>query len=312
MKIRSPLTKLRNTELVDVLDTSFIIDCYKKQLNIDVGRFFQGIREIQIYKCLDSGYRFYYPFNTSGDSKFYEDLEKFSWYYMDWKWEHEIASNIIEPKDRVLEIGCGRGSFMKKVQQKGAGCIGLELNENAALYGQDKKVKILNESIQNHVKNNHERYDVVCSFQVVEHIAKIKEFLQASVDTLKPGGKLIVSVPNNNSFIILENKLILNMPPHHMGLWDINSLINIQQFFGLRVKYIHIEPLQWYHQGYAKDLLNLKLSEKMHNKLGFLANILQNPIAKIVNFNVATMSPYINGHTILVVYSKFSRYKHEK
>ena len=312
MKIKSPLTKLSNTELIKVLNTSFIMDCYKRQLNIDVSRFFRGIKKIQIYKCLDSGYRFYYPFVISGDSKFYEDLEKFSWYYMDWKWEHEIASNLINPKDRVLEIGCGQGSFLKKIQQKGADCIGLELNENAVLCGQDKKLKILNESIQDHAKKNHERYDIICSFQVVEHITHIKEFIKACVDTLKPGGKLIVSVPNNDSLIFLENKPILNMPPHHMGLWDINSLINIQQFFELELKYIYIEPLQHYHQGYAKNLLNLKLLEKMHNKLGFVANFFQNPLAKIVDFSVATISPYINGHTILAVYSKFDRHNHGK
>ena len=102
MKIRSPLTKLRNTQLEKVLETDFIIDCYKKQLNIDVSKYFKDIKKISIYKCLDTGYRFYYPLNIYGDGKFYESLEKHSWYYMDWKWEHEIASNIIKPKDRVF------------------------------------------------------------------------------------------------------------------------------------------------------------------------------------------------------------------
>jgi len=304
MKIRSPLTKWRNTELVEVLDTSFIIDGYKKKLNIDTHRFFHGTKKVRIYKCLDTGYRFYYPFNVCGDSKFYEDLEKFSWYYMDWKWEHEIAGNIIKPKDKVLEIGSGRGSFLKKIQEKGADCIGLELNKNAVLYGQEKKVRILNESIQNHAKNNHGIYDVVCSFQVVEHITQIKEFLQASVDTLKPDGKLIISVPNNDSFIFLENKLILNMPPHHMGLWNLNSLVNIQKIFNLRLDKVFLEPLQSYHLGFATSYLEEKLTSKLRRKYHFLPPLIRKIARPFLLFSAREMSGYIQGHTILSMYIK--------
>jgi ubiquinone/menaquinone biosynthesis C-methylase UbiE len=65
-----------------------------------------------------------------GDSKFYEQLEKFDWYYMPWKWEHEITLSYLDPKKRVLEIGCGTGSFVQKAADiSGAYIKGLELNE---------------------------------------------------------------------------------------------------------------------------------------------------------------------------------------
>ena len=269
-------------------------------MNIAVSKYFKGIEEIFVYKCLDTGYRFYYPFDINGDSKFYEELEKFPWYYMDWKWEYEMASNIIKSKDKVLEIGCGRGSFLEKMQQKGADCTGLELNKNSVLYGQDKKMKILNESIQNHAKNNHERYDVVCSFQVVEHIAKIKEFLQASIDAIKPDGKLIISVPNNYGDSIILKDNLLNMPPHHMGLWDSVSLSNLQNIFPFRLELLEVEPIQKYHFGYYKSLVENYLAKDSD----FWDKFFKRKRRFIIDKSIQCLSKYLIGHTILAQYRK--------
>lgn len=299
--VRSPITGSKNIYLEKIIKTSLIIEEYKKsQMNIDVSKYFKNIEEIFVYKCLDTGYRFYYPFNTNGDHKFYENLENFPWYYMDWKWEHEMASNIIKPKDQVLEIGCGRGSFLRKMQQKGADCAGLELNENAVLCRQDKKVRVLNESIQEHTINNHEKYDVVCSFQVVEHIAKVKEFLQASVDAVKPGGTLIISVPNNyiDSIILKDN--LLNMPPHHMGLWDAVSLANLQSIFSIRLEKLEMEPIQKYHFGYYQSFLENLFVQKYR----FWGKVFRKVASFIILNNLNDLSKYILGHTILAQYKK--------
>lgn len=299
-KPKSPITGSNNITHLEKIPVVSIINDYNKRLGIDVSSYFSSYKHLNLYRCDETGYKFYYPFNTSGDSKFYEELEKFPWYYMDWKWEHEMASNSIKPKDRVLEIGCGRGSFLKKMQQKGADCTGLELNENAISYGQDKKVRVLNESIQEHTKNNHEKYDVVCSFQTLEHIAKIKEFLQASVDAVKPGGKLIISVPNNYKDSIILKDNLLNMPPHHMGLWDAVSLANLQNIFNIRLERLEIEPIQKYHLGYYQSFLENLFVQKYR----FWGRIFRKVANFIILNNLNDLSKYISGHTILAQYKK--------
>lgn len=305
MKIRSPITGSRNTELAGVLNTSVIIDNYKERLNIDVKRFFRHLKEIRIYACSDTGYFFYYPFSTGGDSKFYEDLGKFPWYYMDWKWEHETTDKLIAVGNNVLEIGCGRGSFVEKIQQNGAYCTGLEINKNAAKHGQDKGLNIINKPIELFAKNNKQQFDFVCAFQVLEHVTSAYSFLKAAINVLKPGGNLVISVPNNDSLIFKTNQnMILNMPPHHMGLWNIHSLIKMQQHFGLRIESIELEPLQEYHQGYVNNVLNRDLPKILYKQFGFLAKYLYHPVANIVDDAVQTISPYIDGHTVLAVYSK--------
>ena len=308
-QVHSPLTGLTNVVPEREIQCSFIIENYRKQLDVDVTRLFRNLESIQIYRCLDTGFRFYYPFNINGDSAFYEALQKHSWYYMDWKWEHEAASALIHEGDKVLEIGCARGGFLERMQQKGIKCTGLELNESALKYGRSRGLEILNQSIQAHAKENSEQYDVVCSFQVLEHVASVKEFMQASIDALKPGGKLIASVPNNDSLIFRCNPdIALNMPPHHMGLWDMNSLISLQKVFGTKLKRIEIEPLQSYHSGFAQEPLLKDLTLKASQKYGPLGRMIVNMVGRrFMAYSVSKLSDYIIGHTILVQYDKVGR-----
>lgn len=300
MKIYSPLTGSTNVVFGEQIQSSFLIENYKKQLDVDVQKYFEGLEAVQIYKCLDTGFRFYYPLDTAGEGELYKSLQKHSWYYMDWKWEHEIASEIIRPMDKVLEIGCARCGFLDKIQQKGIDCVGLELNESAYEYGRSRRREILNQSIQYHAKENPEKYDVVCSFQVLEHIAEVKEFIQASIDSMKLGGKLIVSVPNNfpNSPILKNN--ILNMPPHHMGLWDALSLANLQSVFPLRLERLEIEPIQKYHLGYYQSILQ----DSLVRKFGFWYKFFKKIGDSIVLNNLHDLSSYLLGHTILAQYRK--------
>lgn len=308
MQVRSPLSNSTNVMLEKEIQCGFIIEHYKKQMGIDVSKYFQGLDSIQIYKCLDAGFRFYYPFNLEGDGEFYEELQKFPWYYMDWKWEHEIASTMVTPMDKVLEIGCARGSFLERMQQKGIECVGLELNESAVETGRRKGLNILSQSMQDHAKQNPGKYDLVCSFQVVEHIASVKEFTQAAVDTLRLGGTLIISVPNNDSLIFkCHDNIVLNMPPHHMGLWDINSLISIQDIFGLKLKRVELEPL-YSHRRFVETFLQRELSAGLYRKYGVVGKMLtkvsESIGRRIISYTVSKLSHYMIGHTILVQYTK--------
>ncbi len=99
MPPKSPITGSNNVVLDKKIPTSLIINSYKKGLNVDVKRFFHSVDEINVYKCLDTDYRFYHPFDITGDDSFYQELERFPWYYMDSKWEHEVASDFINKND---------------------------------------------------------------------------------------------------------------------------------------------------------------------------------------------------------------------
>jgi 2-polyprenyl-3-methyl-5-hydroxy-6-metoxy-1,4-benzoquinol methylase len=269
LKIKSPLTNSYNVKFEMDIPVKFIIKAYKKW-SIDVAKIFGDIDHISIFKCIDTGYRFYYPFHLSGNEAFYMGLQKLPWYYMDWKWEHENSLKYIQKNNNVLEIGCARGSFLKKLNQHDINCTGLELNTDAIAEGTSIGLNIYNESIQQHSEHNREKYDVVCSFQVMEHIVKINEVIQSSIDSIKKGGLLIISVPNNDSFLKLSTNY-LNMPPHHMGLWNEKSLRSLEKIFNLEVIALDFEPLQEYHKNYFIDTLSSHFY-KTYKRGGYVIN----------------------------------------
>ncbi len=263
----SPVTLSTNTLLEKKIKVNSIVELYRNQLGIDVANYFKKIREVEVYRCLDTGYRFYYPDCLSGQGEFYEQLQaKFDWYYCPWKWEHEEAAKHINSGMKILEVGCGNGNFLKRLEQiKNINGVGLELNQSAVENGQKNGIDIRNQSLQVHAEGNAEQYDLVCSFQVLEHIASVKSFWEAQLRCLKGGGKLIVSVPNNNSFVKVDEEGILNMPPHHMGLWTESSLTKLADLYNLTVDEVSYEPFRVHTSPYFLGVMTryLKASYKL-------------------------------------------------
>ncbi|MDZ8055080.1 MAG: class I SAM-dependent methyltransferase [Aulosira sp. ZfuVER01] len=305
MQIKSPLTNSLNVVLEQEIEVNSIVKGYQDWLQIDVSRYFGELKHIQIYRCNDTGYRFYYPSNLEGDEELYIKLQNFPWYYVDWKWEYEIVSKAILSKDPVLEIGCGRGVFIDKMQQTGAICRGLELNESAAKRGREKGLDIFMETIEKHAKNNFGKYDVVISFQVLEHVFNVREFLQSSIEVLKPEGKLIICVPNNDSFVKYAKGWVTNMPPHHMGLWNEESLKSIQNLFPVKVTKVYFEPLStydWYYHVHSEIILSF-----LDNRNKILGRIVRRLSRIIRDPSIALLkifSKLIHSHSIIVEFTK--------
>ena len=222
MQPLSPITKKNNTTLVDTFRSRDIIQLYREQVGIDTAHFFPT-SEFNIFRCGDTGYRFYYPEGMDGDGKFYAALqEKLGGdYYHAWKFENQMALDAISPRDRVLDIGCGTGNFLTRAKEKALAVTGLELNQKAVETCRQKGLEVHNEMIQVHAATHEGAYDVVCMFQVLEHIYDVKSFLEAALKVLKKGGCLVIGVPNNEPYFLgYDRYCTLNLPPHHMGLWN--------------------------------------------------------------------------------------------
>lgn len=252
MLILSPITHTRNIRLIDTVDTEKIIDLYKSEIDINVGNAFENIDQILIYECLDTGYLFYYPFHIMGTEKLYDDLKikmpeiYHSPYYPVWKWEYEVSMKFINDSDSVLEIGCGSGKFLNKLREKNCNrkLKGLELNQNTVDENFANGLDVEFKTIQTFSDKSRDQYDIVCSFQVLEHVWEVKSFLESSILPLKQNGKLIVGVPYNDPFLFKNDILnTLNLPPHHMGLWGKRAFKNIPNFFPLKLEKIIIESL---------------------------------------------------------------------
>ena len=302
--IKSPVTGRSGVKYLYSIDIQNLIGKYQKLLQIDVCENFDGVEKVSVLKCMDTGYFFYYPFNIAGDGKFYEKFQKFDWYYMPWKWEHKQALKLIKPSMRVLEVGSGQGGFLKEVKNSVAGVElkGLELNLDAVKSSRSEGLDVYPELVQSFVKHYKDYFDIVCSFQVLEHISDVNSFLNAKIDLLKKGGSLIIAVPNNNSFCKFDRENdILNMPPHHMGCWTPYSLSQIPKYFPLKLLALKKEPLQEYHLNWYISVWEKRIM--MNN--GILYRILRRiKIFSMIKRIIRHFPSLINGHTVLVIFKK--------
>jgi SAM-dependent methyltransferase len=258
------------------------------------------------YKDLDSGYRFYYPYHLVGDAFLYEQLETQSWYYMEWKWEHQVVFDRLTPKERILEVGCGRGEFLRRLRSRNVVSVGLELNEHAANAATHTNLDVRVQSLKEHAKDHQGLYDWVCAFQVLEHIPQPAEFLCAAIDCLKPGGRLAICIPNNESpLFTLEVNQALNLPPHHMALWDVHALISLGRYFPLRIDDLLIEPLQHYHLDWLTSLATNRVVRRFgQNDPRFHDHFINHTVQTAIT--IQTILENGPGHSILAIFTKES------
>jgi SAM-dependent methyltransferase len=301
MQLKSPVTYNNNITLLRSFDVEKIKTLYTKETKVDVSHFFTGLNKIELYQCNDTGYRFYYPFTIYGDDKFYQDLNQLnSWYYQDNRWEHPLALTLLKPADKVLEIGSGDGFFISLCKKNNiTGITGLELNTaSVAKAAKDGNI-IYNETIQDYSQKHNGEYDVVCNFQVLEHIADVKSFIDASLLVLKKGGKMIIAVPNNNPYLFeWDDYHTLNLPPHHAGLWNKDVFKNIENTFAIKNIQSFTEPLgemkHWF-------LVKIDHTKKTNPLKAFLLSLVPGFIYK---HYIKSNRDKVEGRNILMVFEK--------
>lgn len=97
----------------------------------------------------------------------------------------------------VLEIGCGAGALLHEMSARGFHCTALESSKEArSLAAQlasagNKSIDIVAEPHPDWAR----KFSLLMAFEVLEHIEHDFEALSAWREWLKPGGKLLLSVP---------------------------------------------------------------------------------------------------------------------
>lgn len=215
-------------------------------LGIDIEPMFPpSLKVMNLHRCTDCDLLWYDPI-LPGDVAFYELLQQHELYYQDDKPEYETVGAAIDIDAHVLEIGCGKGAFAKHLPSTSR-YRGLEFNDKAVKQACAAGLDVEKRSIQDEASASPARYDVVCHFQVLEHVPDPAGFTRACVAALKPGGQLVVTVPAEDSFLSISPRNWLNMPPHHMTRWTDRALQALFESVGVKVERIWHEPVASFH-----------------------------------------------------------------
>lgn len=110
-----------------------------------------------------------------------------------------ILAKQIPAKGRILDIGCSIGLFMEIAQKSGFECVGLEPEPKSRRYALERGLDV-RPQLFNDAGFPSASFDAITMFGVLEHLSKPKQMLADVWEKLKPGGVVMVIVPNVYSF----------------------------------------------------------------------------------------------------------------
>jgi 2-polyprenyl-3-methyl-5-hydroxy-6-metoxy-1,4-benzoquinol methylase len=104
---------------------------------------------------------------------------------------------------KALDIGCGGGLFLSKLEKEGAEVFGIELSGSRACYASKKhKLNVIKRPIESDYWQDSyvNAFDIVTLWDVIEHVNYPSQTLQSASNVLKNGGVLFVDTPCKDSF----------------------------------------------------------------------------------------------------------------
>ena len=136
---------------------------------------------------------------------------------------------------RILDVGCGSGRFLKWLKEHGWDVYGVELSEKAAQNAAKSGLNVFCGELQD-AGYSSGSFDAILINQVLEHVHDPMAILREANRLLKNGGRLIVGVPNIESYesrIFGEYWSPLDIPRHlyHFSFPVLAAMLDMTGFY---------------------------------------------------------------------------------
>lgn len=171
----------------------------------------------------------------------------------------------LKPNDKVLDIGCGWGGFLRFAAARGVNVTGITLSKHQADYVQ-KLIETRNLTTAE-VKHQDffsydspaEKYDAICMMGVMEHLSDYKFVITKITGFLKPGGRVYLDFGAEKESFVTRSFItkyiwpgifrMVYMPEFVKAVND--SIFEIEAIYNDRLNY-HL----WAKKAYKKLLNN--------------------------------------------------------
>ena len=138
----------------------------------------------------------------------YEDLYRRHWWF---RVREAILLDVIRrlgvryPAD-ILDVGCGNGLFFEGLSEFG-NVVGIEIDRSLIPSDSRYRDRIFNQPL-GAPEYSGMRFDLITALDVIEHIQDDHRAVEDMLSMLRPGGRLVITVPAS------------------MLLWDRHDVIN--------------------------------------------------------------------------------------
>jgi SAM-dependent methyltransferase len=119
----------------------------------------------------------------------------------------KLIKPYLKKGKRLLEIGCSAGMFLYNVRGKVSEAVGMDFDLDSAEFARKKcGCKIYSDKLTE-IPLKEKSFDIICAFQILEHVKSPVEFLSEVRRYLNDGGILFLEVPNIDDALISTYKL---------------------------------------------------------------------------------------------------------
>ena len=142
-----------------------------------------------------------------------------------------VLARMVEPGQRVLELGTGPGTVTRILHSKGCQVTGVEMDSETLA----TCAPFCERTVQANLEDPDwaaplagEKFDAVICADVLEHLRNPRPLLQQLHCFLKPGGSVLMSLPNASHLTVVASLLGGRFPYQKNGLLDHTHL----KFYG--------------------------------------------------------------------------------
>lgn len=108
---------------------------------------------------------------------------------------YKKLSKHLPPESKILDVGCGDGSFLKLAKERFV-CTGIEISEYLATIAREQKdIEVM---VGNFITTDfgNKKYDGITLISIIEHLDDPIKAIEKCFDLLNPGGVLLLKTVN--------------------------------------------------------------------------------------------------------------------
>lgn len=175
----------------------------------------------------------------------------------DFRVESDILIRLLrlEPGCRVLEVGCGGGALLSRLESAGFEAVGVDLLEEAVRAAREmvREATVLRVDAVS-LPFEDSSFDRLAAHHLVEHLDDMPAALGEWRRVLRPGGVLALCTPN----LLYPSRGMFN-DPTHVHIFDPDELVSAVGQAGFRV-----EESMTVFPGLWKDRISVKVGVPLY------------------------------------------------
>ncbi len=240
-------------------------------------------------------------YNASGLDLLFDNEDWHFWFVGRKEFILKNILKFVSKNDKILDLGCGTGNIAKYFMEKGFSNISVcDMHLKGLKYAKSKGVKNCYRFDLLRPPPFFEEFDVICMFDVIEHIQEDKHVLDNVRKMLKNKGKIVITVPAHQWLWSKVDEI--SGHKRRYTKQQIKELLENSGFTTLYVRYFFISlvPLLYLRKILMDKKSNLNLIEEIGLKINPFLNQLLLSVVRLENLINSVLPNWFGGSLLAI------------